>query len=142
METEVHGQTHRVSRSICFLGTIATRANAEAAPITLNLDCVLNFNPCQPSATFGTITLDQVGSGISVTVDLAGTEQKFRDLVLNYGGSATTITDNDPNNTVSLTPDGFQIIRTTDSLISAAAGARAGTVRTSIPRYSPVTSRC
>jgi hypothetical protein len=95
--------------ALCLLGMIGARANAEAGPIVFNLDCVLNFNPCQPSATFGTITLDQVGSGISVTVDLAGTEQKFRDLMLTYGGAATTITDNDPNNTVSLTPDGFQI---------------------------------
>ncbi len=95
--------------ALCCLGMIGARANAEAAPITLNLDCVLNFNPCQPAATFGTITLDQVGDGVSVAVDLAGTEQKFRDLMLNYGGAATTITDNDPNNTVSLTRDGFQI---------------------------------
>jgi len=95
--------------TLCWLGILGASANADAAPITLNLDCVLNFNPCQPAATYGTITLDQVGNGVSVTVDLAGTEQKFRDLMLSYQGSATTITDNDPNNTVSLTPDGFQI---------------------------------
>src|SRR6187402_1862884 len=90
--------------TVCWLGILGHFGNADAAPITLNLDCVLNFNPCQPSATYGTITLDQVGDGVSVTVDLAGTEQKFRDLMLTYQGSATTITDNDPNNTVSLTP--------------------------------------
>jgi hypothetical protein len=95
--------------ALCVLGIVGAPVNADAAPIVVNLNCILNFNPCQPSATYGTITLDQTGSGISVTVDLAGTEQKFRDLMLNYAGPATTITDNDPNNTVSLTPGGFQI---------------------------------
>ena len=98
-----------LTAALCVLGIVGAPVNAGAAPIVLNLDCVLNFNPCQPSATYGTITLDQTGSGISVTVDLAGSEQKFRDLMLNYAGPATTITDNDPNNTVSLTPGGFQI---------------------------------
>ena len=92
-----------------LLGMVATTPKAEAAPIVLNLDCVLNFNPCQPSATYGTISLDQVGAGILVAVDLAGTGQKFRDLMLNYSGPATTITDNDASNTVSLTPNGLQI---------------------------------
>jgi hypothetical protein len=98
-----------VAATVCMLGMGAAPGNADAAPIVLNLDCVLNFNPCQPTATYGTISLDQIGTGVSVTVDLAGTAQKFRDLMLNYAGPATTITDNDPNNTVSLTPDGFQI---------------------------------
>ncbi len=95
--------------TLCFLGLFGTAHYAAAAPIVLELDCVLNSNPCAPSTTYGTITLDQVGTGISVTVDLAGSDQKFRDLMLSYAGSATTITENDPNNTVSLMPDGFQI---------------------------------
>jgi len=94
---------------LCLLGIVGTPRHADATPIVLNLDCVLNFNPCQPSATYGTITLDQVGSGISIAVDLAGTHQKFRDLMLNYSGLATRIIDDDPHNTVSLSPDGFRI---------------------------------
>jgi hypothetical protein len=98
-----------LTATLCLLGIVGTPDHADAAPIVLNLDCVLNFNPCQPSATYGTITLNQVGSGISITVDLAGTDQKFRDLLLNYSGLATNITDNDPHNTVSLSPNGFRI---------------------------------
>ena len=98
-----------LTATLCLLGIVGTPHQADAAPIVLNLDCVLNFNPCQPSATYGTITLNQVGSGISVTVDLVGTHQKFRDLMLNYSGLATEITDSDRRNTVSLTPDGFRL---------------------------------
>jgi hypothetical protein len=94
--------------TLCYLRLFGT-AHYAAAAIVLEFDCVLNSNPCAPSTTYGTITLDQVGIGISVTVDLAGSDQKFRDFTLSYGGSATTITDNDPNNSVSLMPGSFQI---------------------------------
>jgi hypothetical protein len=111
--------------TLCLLGIVGAPQQADAAPIVLNLDCVLNFNPCQPSATYGTITLNQVGSGISVTVDLAGTHQKFRDLMLNYSGLATEITDNDRHNTVSLTPDGFRL-NPYDGLFDVGGGGRNG----------------
>ena len=111
--------------TLCWLGILGASANADAAPITLNLDCVLNFNPCQPSATYGTITLNQVGSGISITVDLAGTHGKFRDLMLNYSGLATEITDNDRHNTVSLTPDGFRL-NPYDGQFDVGGGGRKG----------------
>jgi hypothetical protein len=92
-----------------ILGLAGTPHSAAAAPIVLNLDCVLKFDPCQPSAIYGTITLTQVGAGVSVTVDLPGTRGKFRNLMLSYAGPATTITDNDSHNTVSLTPDEFRL---------------------------------
>ena len=59
--------------TLCTLGLASTPRSAAAAPIVLNLDCVLRFDPCQPSAIYGTITLTQVGAGVSVTVDLPGT---------------------------------------------------------------------
>jgi len=92
-----------------ILGLAGTPHSAAAAPIVLNLDCVLKFDPCQPSAIYGTITLTQVGAGVSVTVDLPGTRGKFRNLMLSYAGPATTITDNDSRNTVSLSPDEFRL---------------------------------
>jgi hypothetical protein len=40
---------------------------------------------------------------VEVTVDLGFTgTQKFRDLILNYAGTATSITDSDPGNTIFL----------------------------------------
>jgi hypothetical protein len=114
-----------LTATLCLLGIVGTPHQADAAPIVLNLDCVLNFNPCQPSATYGTITLNQVGSGISVTVDLVGTHQKFRDLMLNYSGLATEITDNDRHNTVSLTPDGFRL-NPYDGQFDVGGGGRKG----------------
>lgn len=94
---------------LCLLGIVGAPHHADAAPIVLNLDCVINFNPCQPSAIYGTITLNQVGSGVSITVDLAGSGQKFRDLMLSYSGLATRIIDDDPLNSVFLSPNGFRI---------------------------------
>jgi len=95
--------------TLCTLGLASTPRSAAAAPIVLNLDCVLRFDPCQPSAIYGTITLTQVGDGVSVAVDLPGTHGKFRDLMLNYAGPATTITDSDSRNIVSLSPGEFRL---------------------------------
>jgi len=114
-----------LTATLCLFGIVGAPHQADAAPIVLNLDCVLNFNPCQPSATYGTITLNQVGSGISITVDLAGTHRKFRDLMLNYSGLATEITDNERHNTVSLTPDGFHL-NPYDGLFDVGGGGRKG----------------
>ncbi len=98
-----------VIATLCMLGLAGTPHSAAAAPIVLNLDCVLRFDPCQPSGIYGTITLAQVGDGVSVTVDLPGTHGRFRDLMLNYAGPATTITDNDSRNTVSLSSGEFRL---------------------------------
>jgi hypothetical protein len=48
---------------------------------------------------------------VEVTVDLGMTgNQKFRDLMLNYSGTATSITENDGGNTVVLSADSFSIV--------------------------------
>ena len=64
--------------------------------------------------SFGNVTLEDltgVDAGkVEVTVDLgfAGT-QNFRNLMLNYSGPATTITDNDPGEAVVLTNNNYLI---------------------------------
>jgi hypothetical protein len=87
----------------------SSAAMSGAATIALDLTCSLNGlssgGSCSAGPSFGTITLEDLTGAdtgkVKVTVDLGfPNTQKFRDLMLNYTGSATTITDSDPNNTV------------------------------------------
>ncbi|MBI4907441.1 MAG: PEP-CTERM sorting domain-containing protein [Acidobacteria bacterium] len=85
---------------------------AKAASVTIDLTCVLNgINAvgCVNGTSFGTVTLASTAdpNQIALTVDLAGTGQKFRDLMLNYNGASTSITSTD--GLASLVPDGFSI---------------------------------
>lgn len=89
-----------------------------AATISFDLSCTLNglnSSPCSAGPSFGTITLEDLTGldtgKVKVTVDLGflPDTQKFVDLVLNYTGSAMSITDNDPGNTVVLDSNGYSI---------------------------------
>src|SRR5262245_24936648 len=87
----------RAGLMIAFVTGFA--AAAEANSITFNLNCILTTSGCTPSGSFGTITIDDAhvslvpGAGdLYLTVDLVGTTEKFRDLLLNYSGSAAQIT--------------------------------------------------
>lgn len=86
---------------------------SQAASITFNLNCVVGHpTPGQVQCggsipSYGTVTLsDSPGNGdILLTVDLAGTGEKFKDLFFNYAGSGVAITAGagttnllDPNN--------------------------------------------
>lgn len=92
-------------------------APAQAASITYNLNCIINTNPCTPSSTYGTVVLDNNGGldlvgDVRVTVNLAGTGQKFRDLMLNFNPNktaGTTFSDTDALVTVALSANGFSI---------------------------------
>jgi hypothetical protein len=84
--------------------------DARAAAI-LELNCILTENSCTPSASYGTVTLDQVGSGVSVSVDLAGTGQEFRDLLLTHG-QHVRLSDTDPVNKVQF--DTFRLAPSSD----------------------------
>ena len=84
------------------LSLAATRVS-NAATISMGLTCVLDTlgaGPCGAGPSYGTVTLTDlsgVDAGkVEVEVDLGMTgTQKFRDLMLNFSGAATTITDND-----------------------------------------------
>jgi hypothetical protein len=91
--------------SVFALATVLMPARASAAVI-MDLDCILASSTCTPSASFGTITIDDIVGGVSVTVDLAGTGEKFRDLRLNLA-SAFALTDNDPANAIFYSADFF-----------------------------------
>lgn len=91
---------------------------AKAATISFDLTCTLNGlatnGSCSPGPSFGTVTLTDltgVDAGkVEVEVDLGfPASQKFRDLMLNYSGAATSITDDDAGNTVTLSADSFSI---------------------------------
>ena len=93
-------------------------APAEAVSITYNLNCILNTNPCtSTSSSYGTVVLDNDGAlaaagDVRVTVNLAGTGQKFRDLMLNFDATkiaGTTFSDTDPNLVVALSSNAFSI---------------------------------
>src|SRR5215831_17161100 len=94
-----------LTAALAFVGV----NRAEATSLTFNLDCVLTTSGCTPSASYGTITLnDSPGNGdLLLTVDLAGTGEKFRDLEMNYSGGASQITSDDGQAT--LTPNGFTL---------------------------------
>ncbi len=81
--------------------TLGTQA-AWVGSVTFDLVCVLNDkdNPCTPQVgSFGTVTIVDSGDNaallatqVEVTVDLLNVGLKFRDLMLNYSGVATSIT--------------------------------------------------
>lgn len=82
-----------------LVGILGFVGDAQAASITFNLDCVLISTPCAPTSSFGTVTLtDGAGANagkVEVAVNLAGTGQKFKDMLLNFTGPETTFTSSD-----------------------------------------------
>jgi hypothetical protein len=82
-----------------LVGLLGFGGDAQAASITFNLDCVLNTTPCAPTSVFGTVTLtDGTGANtgkVEVAVNLAGSGQKFKDLLFNFSGPETSFTSSD-----------------------------------------------
>ena len=92
---------------------------AVATSVELDLTCVLNglnSHACVDGPSFGTVSLiDMFGDHslnpgeVRVTVDLAGTGHKFRDLMLNLGQGFTSVSSTDAQvsmgyNSYSITP--------------------------------------
>lgn len=98
----------------CLAAAAAFAPSSQAASITAQLDCNLNVlkdtGSCD-GTSFGTVKIDDsIGGGmVTLTVTL-GSGLKFKDMVLAFGGSATSIWDtNDAANTVVLNEDSFTI---------------------------------
>jgi hypothetical protein len=100
-----------------LLAAVGTN-RSNAATISLGLTCPLegleSSGSCSGGPSFGTVTLEDLSGAdtgkVKVTVDLGMTgTQKFRDLMLNFAGAATTITENDAGNTVVLSAGNFSI---------------------------------
>ena len=64
---------------------------------------------CASNPSFGTVTLEDVVGGVTVNVNLIGTDQKFRDLMLNATAPVTVSDDGDSGNTVLYSSDAFSI---------------------------------
>jgi hypothetical protein len=76
----------------CFA---AAARPVHAGSMTFQLNCTLSNDntTCTPHATLGTVMFTELADGdIGVTVDLAGTGEKFTDLMFNFGGTAAWIT--------------------------------------------------
>jgi len=100
----------KITAALCLL--LATAVGGMAANITFDLTCVLNGNVpsnCASNPSFGTVTLEDVVGGVTVNVDLVGTDQKFRDLMLNAIVPVTVSDDGDSGNTVLYSSDAFSI---------------------------------
>jgi len=97
----------------CLAAAAAFAPSSQAASITAELTCSLNVlnTSCNNIGPYGTVKLDDsIGNGdLTITVTLGNPGQKFRDLMLAFSGSAATVTENDPNNIVTLSSDAFTI---------------------------------
>ena len=100
------------------VGILGVGSNmASATPLRFDLTCVLNglnSRACVDAGSFGTVTLVDMLDDITlnpgevrVTVDLAGTGHKFRDLMLNLGPGFTSLSSSDGQ--AGLSYDGFSI---------------------------------
>lgn len=84
-----------MKKSIVVLALLAGLAlptgAANAAPITWNLNCVLSSGGCSASSSFGTVTLDDVAGGVSLAIDLVGSQvNRVNSLYLNLNPSIDT----------------------------------------------------
>jgi hypothetical protein len=144
--------SNRVRRDlllVMLLTTFAASPNiGTAAIIELDLTCSLNglnsSGGCSAGPSFGTITLEDlagVDAGkVQVTVDLGfPSSQKFRDLMLNFAGAATSITDSDSGNTVVLDSNDYSI-NPYDGLFDVGATGGQGWNATTSGAYTTVLS--
>jgi hypothetical protein len=104
--------------SAVLLSLLAVCSNSRAATVSFGLSCVLDTlgaGPCAAGPTYGTVMLEDLSGAdvgkVKVTVDLIPDDgsQKFRDLMLNFAGAASAISDNDSGNTVILNSNSFSI---------------------------------
>jgi hypothetical protein len=97
----------------CLAAAAALAPNLQAAGITAELTCSLNIlnssGACNDIGPYGTVKIDDTpGNGdLKLTVDLLNATPKFRDLMLNFGGAATSVSSADGQATLS--PNGFSI---------------------------------
>lgn len=107
----------RLVRNLVWVGCLAMTAafapHSHAASITAELTCTLDVlsssGSCNNLGPFGTVTLDDSpGNGdLQLTVDLLNPTPKFRDLMLNFNGTALSITTSDGQGGLSF--NGFSI---------------------------------
>lgn len=148
---ETQGSLLARFRAVLIAGAFCAAMMAmtsRAATIQLALTCSLNTldssGSCGAGPSFGTITLKDlsgVDAGkVEVTIDLGfPSTQKFRDLMLNFAGAATTITDSDSGNTVVLNSNSYSISPYNGDFDLGGTGAQGWNATTAGP-YSTVLS--
>ncbi len=104
-------------RNFAWVGCLAAAAafapHSQGASITAQLTCSLNVlkssGACNNIGPFGTVKIDDTpGDGdLRITVDLINATPKFRDLMLNFAGTALSISSTDGQ--AGLSPNGFSI---------------------------------
>ncbi len=105
---------------LSLITSIFITTSAFAVSLSYDFTCSLNTlggGGCSAGPSFGTITFEDLtgpdAGKVKITVDLGfdddGETQKFRDLMLNYAGAATSITDDDAGNTVFLSANSGSI---------------------------------
>jgi PEP-CTERM motif len=57
---------------------------AAAFPVTSPLNCAFSGGVCGPTSSFGTLTFSDLGNDVQLVVDLAGTQNKILEVILNY----------------------------------------------------------
>ena len=80
---------------VCF---VAAAPPVHASSLTFQLNCTLSNDntTCAPHATLGEVTFTELTDGdIGITVALLGTDEKFKDLMFNFVGTATWMTAGD-----------------------------------------------
>ena len=100
---EEHMKDLLLSAGAACLAALCTLAPtpAHAGLVSFDLTCImngLNSQACTNAGSFGTIQLTDDGLSpgeVKLTVDLAGTGQKFRDLMLNLGPGFTDVFSTD-----------------------------------------------
>jgi len=99
---------------VAVLALFSSTSKAEI--INWSLECVLNGLEAHQCADtqgpFGNITLEDFGNNtIQIAVNLVNPDYRFIELMLNFNPAAgvTLTSDGDPNNTVTLSQDSFQI---------------------------------
>ena len=129
---------------IALVGANATNAATIELDLTCSLNVLSSSGACSPGPSFGTVSLEDltgVDAGkVEVTVDLGfPSTQKFRDLILNYAGAATSISSSDGSNPVLLSNNAYSITPYNGLFDLGGTGSQGVNATTSGP-YSAVLS--
>jgi len=62
-------------------------APSAVSAATYDLSCIISSSGCSPSGSYGTLTIEDAGDSVTLTVDLLGTDNTVGEIDLNYDDS-------------------------------------------------------